>query len=98
MTSRHWRRDRKKRAAVIAEIGEGTTIKTVVVDKHHPNGPEIHKISNTGIITILNERTKKMITKIIATPNQIKRYFENGQYPVAVVALAKEHQRQYGRV
>lgn len=94
MTSRHWERDRKNRRVLIETIGEGNVIKTVVVDRHHKNGPEIHEISDTGIITIFNQRTRKMITQLIARPGQIKRYFtDNEVIPNGLLELARNHQR-----
>lgn len=94
MTSKHYTNDRKKREEIIKEIGYGNIIKTVVVDRGHKNGPEIHNISDTGIITIQNERTKKLITKLIARPAQIKRYYkENEIIPTGLLELAKEHQK-----
>ena len=94
MTSKHWTKDRKERAKIIEMIGTGNIIKEVEVDRHHRNGPEIHKISDTGIITIFNKRTKKMITQLIARPGQIKRYYtENEIIPFGLIDLAREHQR-----
>ena len=94
MTSKHWKNDRNKRNEIIEKIGCGNTIKTVVVDRHHKNGPEVHEISDTGIITIFNQRTKKMITKLIARPGQIKRYFtENEIIPEELLNIAKQHQK-----
>lgn len=93
MTSKHYMEDRAQRENLIKEIGYGKTIKTVVVDKGHKNGPEIHKISDTGIVTIYNERTGKMITKLIARPAQIRRYYEDGNAPENVLKLAREHQK-----
>lgn len=94
MTSKHWTKDRKNRKKVIDEIGQGTVIKSVVVDRHHKNGPEIHEISDTGIITIFNQRTKKMITQLIARPGQIKRYYNDNEIiPQELLAIAKAHQK-----
>ena len=94
MTSRHLERDRKNRKELIETIGHGNTIKTVVVDRHHKNGPEIHEISDTEIITIFNQRTKKMITQLIARPGQIKRYFtENEIIPMELLDIARQHQK-----
>ena len=67
-TSKHYLTDRSKREALIKTIGEGKIIATFTVDKHHRNGPELHSITDTGIIIIRNKRTKKMITKLIARP------------------------------
>lgn len=94
MTSRHYTNDRQKREEIIKKIGYGKIIKSVVVDRGHKNGPEIHNLSDTGIITIQNQRTKKMITKLIARPGQIKRYYkENEIIPTGLLNLAREHQK-----
>lgn len=94
MTSRHYARDRRDRENRIRLIGEGNTIKVAIVDKGHRNGPEIHMLSDTGIITILNQRTGKLITKLIARPGQIKRYYESeNRIPAGLLDLAYEHQR-----
>ena len=94
MTSRHYAHDRRDRENRIRLIGEGNTIKVAVVDKGHRNGPEIHMLSDTGIITILNQRTGKLITKLIARPGQIKRYYESeNRIPAVLLDLAYEHER-----
>lgn len=74
-------------------IGQGHIIKAVVLDRGHRNGAEVHKISDTGIISIYNLNSGKLITKLIARPSQIKRYFENGDAPVEVLRIAREHTR-----
>lgn len=89
MTSRHYNRDRIIREKLIQQIGIGKEIKTVEVDKGHPNGAELHTITTNGIIIIRNARTKKMITKLIARPNQIKRY---GIEDKKVIEIARQHQ------
>ena len=96
MTSRHYNRDRIIREKLIREIGVGKEIKTVRVDKGHPNGAELHTITTNGIIIIRNERTHKMITKLIARPNQIKRvYNAKGQYaPKWLLDVAYENQNR----
>ncbi len=76
MTSKHYTRDRKVREAIIKQIGVGEEVITKEVDKGHPNGPELHTVTTTAIIIIRNKRTNKMITKLIARPSQIGRYFE----------------------
>ncbi len=94
MTSKHYSNDRKERERLINEIGNGIIIKTVVIDKGHRNGAEVHTLSDTGIITIFNQRTKKLITRLIARPGQIRRYFkENEVIPKGLINLAREHQR-----
>lgn len=76
MISKHYTRDRKVREAIIKQIGLGEEVITKEVDKGHPNGPELHTVTTTGIIIIRNKRTNKMITKLIARPSQISRYFD----------------------
>lgn len=94
MTSKHYSNDRQARERLINEIGNGKVIKSVVIDRGHRNGAEIHEISDTGIITIFNQRTRKMITRLIARPGQIRRYFkENEVIPNELINLAREHQR-----
>ena len=92
MNSKHWEKDRTERAEVIAKIGEGHILKSIVVDRHHPNGAEIQTISDTGIITISNQKTKKVITKLIARPGQVKRFFtENEKIPFGLMKIARQH-------
>lgn len=94
MTSVHYTNDREARENLIRKIGYGEIIKTTEVDKGHRNGPEIHKISSTGIVTIYNKRSGKLITKLIARPNQIKRYFsENEKIPQELLSLARYHEK-----
>ena len=94
MNSKHYLLDRKNRENLIKEIGYGKTVKTVVVDRHHRNGPEVHVLSDTGIVTIYNQQTGILITKLIARPGQIKRYFkENEKIPADLLELARQHER-----
>ncbi len=93
MTSQHYTNDRERREALIQMIGYGEIIKTVEIDRGHRNGPEIHKVSTTGIVTIYNKRSGVMITKLIARPNQIRRYFEGGNAPAELLNIARDHQR-----
>lgn len=93
MTSQHYTNDRERRENLIQMIGYGEIIKVVEIDRGHRNGPEIHKVSTTGIVTIYNKRSGVMITKLIARPNQIRRYFENGNAPTELLNIARDHQR-----
>lgn len=91
MNSRHYQNDRQRREQKIKEIGLGTPVTETIIDKGHKNGPERHVLTSTGIIVIYNYYTGKMITKLIARPNQLKR-FEN--VPEIIVVIAKEHQKK----
>lgn len=94
MTSKHYTQDRKRREEIIKMIGAGKEIKRTIVDKGHKNGAEIHVLSSTGIVTIYNQRSGKLITKLIARPGQIKRYYnENETVPTELIKLAREHQK-----
>ena len=95
MTSKHYNLDRQAREAAIKTIGMGTVVKTVTIDKGHRNGPEDHEIRSTGIIVVYNHRTHKLVTKLIARPGQIRRYYkENEEIPADLLAIAREHARQ----
>lgn len=77
MNTKHYTNDRKKREELIQNvIGEGKEVETFTIDRGHRNGPELHTITTTGIIIIRNAKTKKIVTKLIARPAQIKRYFK----------------------
>lgn len=93
MESRHWEEERQERARVIEAIGKGKVIKAFRVDRHHNQGAEIHTISDTGIITVYNERTRKMITQLIARPGQIRRYFKANEAPQELLEIAYKHYR-----
>lgn len=67
--------DREERLSVIkSEIGFGNVIHKEIVDKGHRNGAEIHNITDTGLIIVQNQRTKKVVTVMVARVGQLKRY------------------------
>ena len=93
MNSRHYNEDRRSREELISKIGLGEAIVTVRVDRNHPKGPELHTITSTGIIVIRNERTHKIITKLIARPGQIRRYFDEvPENLTKIIEIARIHQ------
>lgn len=93
MTSTHYNKDRIEREKLIKKIGIGKEVATFRVDRHHINGAELHTITSTGIIIIRNERTNKMVTKLIARPAQISRYFDKETKEVRdIMKIAREHQ------
>ena len=101
MTSQHYKADRQKREEIIRKIGTGTVLNSFVVDRGHRNGPERHEITSTGIIIIYNNRTNKMITKLIARVGQIKRYYKDekeipaGLIEKAIDNTVKNHYNEY---
>lgn len=91
-TTYHYLHDRQERKKLIQQIGYGKVVKSVVIDRGHKKGAEIHQLSDTGIITIYNQFTHKLITKLIANPHQVRRYYtENETPPKNIVKLAYEH-------
>ena len=91
--SKHWMQDRERRNELIKKIGLGIEVKRAVVDKGHRNGAEIHVISSTGIVTIYNQRTGKLITKLIARPGKIRQYYKEGEIiPEDLLKIARYHQ------
>lgn len=97
MTSNHYLNQRTKREKFIEEQlgGDGQVIDSFIVDKGHIRGEEIHKITDNGIIIIFNKTSGKMVSKLIARPQQIKRYYQNtGREPPEeyerILKLAKE--------
>lgn len=95
--SGHYSNEREERERIIRdEIGYGKPIRRVLWDRGHINGPEIHEVSDTGIITIYNQRTGIVVTRLIARPGQIRRYYTNGSVPPQqVLDLAREHQKSF---
>lgn len=97
IVSEHYQKKRYTREMLILDvIGEGNVIDNFVVDRGHKNGPEIHSVTDTGVIIVYNQRSGKMVTKLIARPGQIRRYYEaEGQEaPQDILDIAKEHLRK----
>lgn len=97
MTSKHYRSKRYEREKFIEEhFKNDYIVDEFIVDKGHPNGSERHCITNNGIIIIYNANSGKLCTKLIARPQQVKRYYENsGREPPSeyedILRLALEH-------
>lgn len=94
LTTNHLTIDRANRVRAIRElIGFGKPVRGFKVDNHHRNGAEYHLVTSTALILIFNFRTKKLITILVARPNQIKRYYEgmDDTAPQELLDLAYEH-------
>lgn len=96
--SNHYKKKRYKREKLINKYvhGDGYIIDGFVVDNGHRNGLEVHSITDNGIILIHNMKSGKLITKLCARPQQIKRYYEStGREPPQeynrILELAKWH-------
>ena len=94
MNTIHYTNDRIDRENLIKNvIGQGKVIKGFIVDRGHKNGKEAHMITDTAIILVYNYNSKKLVTKLIARPNQLVRYFGKGNVPQKLWDLAYEHKR-----
>lgn len=94
----HYKNQRHEREKFIEEClgGDGRVIDTFVADKGHKDGLEVHQITDNGIIIIYNALSGKLCTKLIARPQQIKRYYELAGRPPPpeyddILKLAREH-------
>ena len=95
MVSKYYVKDRIEREKLIKEIGIGKEIATFRVDKGRSDEAELHTITSTGIIIIRNEKTHKLVTKLIARPNQIKKYFDKDTEMVKkLILVAEAHQKR----
>lgn len=93
MKTRHYFENRNQREELISKIGNGTAIEFFYVDRKHRDGAERHVVTDTGIIIIYNEKTNRLVTKLIARPNQIKRYYDliGAKAPQYVMEIAERH-------
>lgn len=77
LSTSHWSNDRSMRSQRYDEESKGEGVYSFIVDTGHPNGFEIHTITDKAFIVIQNERTQRLITILAARPGQIKRYWRN---------------------
>lgn len=75
--TKHYKNKRYNREKFINKYlyGDGNVIDTFIVDKGHKNGLEKHCITDNGLIIVYNLKSEKLVTKLIARPQQIKRYY-----------------------
>lgn len=97
MVSKHYQSRRNEREKFINEhFKNDYIVDEFIVDKGHPHGAERHCITNNAVIIIYNVNSGKLVTKLLARPQQIKRYYENsGREPPLeyenILKLALEH-------
>lgn len=92
--TRHYSSQRCQRQAFIDEnVGKGNIIDIFVVDRGHCKGEEIHSVTDTGLIIIKNKTTGKIITELIARPEQLRRLYhlEGREPPRKILRLAYQH-------
>lgn len=73
-TTLHWK---DRRGRLVRMNNPGSPLYSFIVDTGHPNGPEIHTITEKACILIQNINTRKLITVLNARPGQITRYWHN---------------------
>lgn len=95
IVSKHYKKQRYNREKFIKKNfhGGGNIIDSFIIDKKHPDGKEIHSVTEYGIIIINNAQTKKLITKKIARPSQIQKLYatQNRKPPKWLLDLAEWH-------
>lgn len=90
----HYSTERRERDAFIqGSIGEGKIVDSFLVDKGHPNGAEVHSVTDTGIIIIHNQQTHTLITELIARPEQLRRLYRSvgREPPKKILKLAYKY-------
>lgn len=88
----HYQNERTERERFIKEfVGLGE--EKYVFEYDYNGTKQIHKITTTGIVNVYDRDGERLITRLVARPQQIKRYFQqHGQYaPRDLVTLAHEH-------
>ena len=99
MMTKHYMYKRYERDKFIDEhLGVGHIVDGFIVDKGHPNGAEVHSITDNAIIIVHNLETGKLVTQLLARPSQIKRYYKdtNRKRPPEyreILRLAEAHKR-----
>ncbi len=96
MVSNHYKNKRYKREKFINKHlnGDGKIIDSFIVDNGHANGLERHCITDTGLIIIYNNDSNLLVSKLIARPNQIRRYYIgiDKEPPQSLIRLAEWHE------
>lgn len=76
-TTFHFSYERKvRRELILAKLGRGIEVASFVVDKGHINGFERHIIYSNGVILVVNENTKKVVTIMVARIGNVVRYWK----------------------
>ena len=90
------REDRRETAESCLEQNDAV-ITTLVVDKKHEDGYELHSITKSGIVFIMNKEkfekgTSSLITILIARSGRLKRYAPVYMASEHTLRLAREHE------
>ena len=96
--SKHYNYKRGKRERLIEKRlhGDGNIIDGFIVDRGHKHGAEVHSLTDNAVIVVHNLESGKLVTKLIARPEQIERYYSDGREKPPeynrVMELAKWHE------
>lgn len=94
--SKHYNYKRNRRERMIEKYlhGDGKVIDSFIIDRGHKNGLERHEITENGVILIYNNDSNLLISKLIARPQQIKRYYKDieKEPPSYLMYLAQWHE------
>ena len=75
----HFLRDRPTKAKIFNEqVAARNPIisNAFLVNRGHENGPEIHFITNNGIVIVTNSLTNNIVTVLFPREDQIREYYE----------------------
>lgn len=72
----HFDTDRRSRyERILHRVGFGHAVRLCLVDTGHPAGREVHVLTSTGVVVVFNERTRRLVTMLVARPGQVARYY-----------------------
>jgi hypothetical protein len=72
----HYEYERKNREKIIRWLGTGKIVDGFIIDKPCKKDAVVHSITENGIILIHSYSTGTLITKLIARPKQIEKYYK----------------------
>ena len=97
--SKHLNHERKCRNEFIEshfKLSNKNIVNVFCVDKGHKDGIELHVIYKSGVIKVINPINRRIVTYLIARPQQIKRYYEKCRlkvnYDKTVLDVAYAHE------
>lgn len=90
--SYHYRTERVERNNNVLKVGEGKVVHTTVQFDPKRNREFIYEITDTAMLIVRAcDRPELVITKMVARPSRIKRYWADA--PKALIELAVAHTR-----
>lgn len=92
-TSKHYLNERGARQDAINALGEGEPVRSF--EWAYNGEKQRHTLTSTGIIIVYNP-AGKLITKLIARPGQINRYYKaiGEKPPRELMKLAGQHEAE----